>query len=215
MTEVGKLITDSAKFMGDVGREIEALGRLAKEQLTIGIERDLKFLWIPATSWIDNDRIEESGWIYTDCAWSLGLRQRRKKNVSKHISIQISILGSGMEAEGNHEPLVHVLCWDDPVRFSDNDPIYMEFPMPEEFQKDVQLKENVLFQWGMDASLDVEWNYCLRLVSLESTEDVKRKIVKPVIALLQGKSVCDALPHNMEGLMHFSKKSESGQFRVA
>lgn len=122
-----------------------------------------------------------------------------------------------MEATGNHEPLVHVLCWEDPVRFSDTEPTYMEFPITEEDHDDISLKESVLFQWRTDDAKqpgDAEWNYCLRLAALESAEIVNRNIVQPVIALLQGKSIRTALPKDMKGLVHFAKTSEPGQYRI-
>lgn len=156
-----------------------------------------------------DDCADDSGWVCTDIAYSLPLKNidKRSKKTLAYLGFQISMTGMGIAAPGNHEPLVHVFLWEVPVDFNES---YMEFPL--ENDDEIQVCDELLIEWiseeKSDKWSDRQWLFSLRLTSLNSSEDLKRCIVEPALALLRGDSVLSALPSSIEGLIRYTDKQQ-------
>ena len=117
---------------------------------------------------------------------------------------QISLLGDGIKISDNAEPLLHVFCWKNPVKF-DQDEWYAGFPFEETKDDPFEVVDSRLCVWGGREATDWStrsWMYSLRLTALNSPDDLKKYIVEPALALLKGMDVATALPDRwLEGLL--------------
>ena len=75
--------------------------------------------------------MDDFGWVCTDIAYSLPLKNKAKKYTKTlaYLGFQISMTGTGIAAPGNNEPLVHVFLWKEPVDFVNDN---MGFPLEED-----------------------------------------------------------------------------------
>lgn len=151
--------------------------------------------------------MDDFGWVCTDIAYNLPLKKvGRSKQTLAYLGFQISMTGTGIAAPGNNEPLVHVFLWKEPVDFVNDN---MGFPLEED--SNLCVCDEVLIKWGSWEKgqwSDRLWLFSLRLTTLNSSEDLKRCIVEPALALLCGESVLSALPSSIEGLIRYTDKQQ-------
>lgn len=206
----GSQVAKSVALVSKIGDEINALQLLLHTQIITGLEQaELPFVFAGGAQY--SDCVDESGWVYTGIAESFPLKgSRRKKNPEAYLGFQISLEGDGINIPGlnDNEPLIHVFCWNDPCDFSEEN--YLSF---EGLEKDDQsvatVENNRLLVWDGPYETSqtklgqVGWAYSLRLLSLNTPEDLKRHIIDPAIALLRGSQIIHALPDSLPALVRY------------
>ena len=205
--EIGKAIHQSVQLIAKAGQEIESMMDLIKLQLEpeiASLNKDPKIYvsekW--AYDWIYDD----AGWVCTDYSMSLGLGRSTKKSL-KYLSVQVSLMGNGMSCEKapNKEPLVHVCLFGSPINYAEKN--YMGTDLSNEEDEKIILQNNFFVNWSIEASNWEEqaWAYTLRLTSLNSATDIQEKIVKPVIAILQGHSLENTGFETVDGIVKYEE----------
>lgn len=188
--DIGVSITESFSFVSSVATECEALLKMAKEEVSrMLLDADMKQAHSASGDWMLSYEEDETGWLNTELAASLALKQGRKKNPSGHVFVQISLAGYGINASNNLEPLIHVGWWHDPIVFGETQ---MGFPIENGKDYQLELEEGVLFRWTHKAAPN-EWCYALRLTDVNTLQDVTDLVVAPLKRLLLGHSVSDVL----------------------
>jgi hypothetical protein len=182
---IGESIANSVDLIDKAGKEIDSLLNLIEEEVNREL-LDRSFGLFPYVgTWQYSENFSDNQWVYKDVARSLELGERSNSKTKRYLSIQVSLSGEGIESSksDNKEPLVHVCFWEIPVNF--NEDIYFSLG-----EADAHLKNNVLWDWSPDASrwIEQEWTYSLRLTSINTIEDIRRKIVSPFIALTSNKT---------------------------
>lgn len=208
--DLGASIAESFKFVSNVSTECEALLKLSNEQVSqMLLEPDVKQLHSAAGEWMLSYQENDTGWLNTEFAASLALKQGRKKKPSGHVFVQISLMGCGIDALNNFEPLIHVGWWHDPIVFGET---YMGFPIDSGGDYQLELEEGVLFRWTHRAASD-EWCYSLRLTNISSVKDVQDLIVVPLKRLLMGETGLRVLG-NLPVVRYSTVEGLSGQFSL-
>lgn len=185
----GKKLAYCFDLASSACKEIESLAQLLNNTIIKSLEKNK----VRNTSKFEvNDRSDDSGWIFTDLAQSIGILEPKKKKPSKYLGYQISLLGDGMIIA--KEPLVHFFYWDTPVDFDSN---YIGFPF--EGDTEYKVERNHLIIWGNDKKY--EWMFSVRLVTINDESDVK-KIVQTVMELLNNEKL--SLPSDLPGLISYS-----------
>ncbi|MBD8472489.1 hypothetical protein IFT98_20005 [Pseudomonas sp. CFBP 8770] len=208
--DLGASIAESFKFVSNVSTECEALLKLTKEQVSQMLSQpDVKQIHSAAGEWMLSYQENDTGWLNTEFAASLALKQGRKKKPSGHVFVQISLMGCGIDALNNFEPLIHVGWWHDPIVFGET---YMGFPIESGGDYQLELEDGVLFRWTHRAATD-EWCYSLRLTNISSVKDVQDLIVVPLKRLLMGETVLRVLG-NLPVVRYSTVEGLSGQFSL-
>ena len=215
MSDVGKSIVESFDFVSRVWSECDSLANELKKNISILIAQDheVKKLLSAKSGWRKNPswQTDASGCVNTAVGYSLPVKVKPKKSVSRYLCFQISLSGSSVAAIDNNEAMLHVIWWADPIDFKDGP--WMGFPFDLDDELHVSIDEGVLFRWPSTDNEGDEWAYSLRLTSLNTIRDLKEKIVDPVKALLCGRPVREALPPTIEGLVHYAAV-DGHNFRV-
>ncbi len=216
MNNIGKSITRSAKILSQAGQEIDALSSLIQEELTKALEK-MPNVRIASDGWEEDTRYDPHEWICTDYSYSLGLKPygKGKQKAVGYLSVQISLMGDGMEVEGNDEPLLHVCWFGEPIDFDEETHLY--FPIYVDEEEKAVSDQEVLLNWAPEATnwQEMGWAYSFQLATINGVYDIKNKIVTPVLALFNGKSSLDALSPNMDGIIRYIPiDEEKGLFRV-
>lgn len=191
----GKAVVECFDFVARISTELEnmkdALANLFSEQLS----KKVALPCVLAGEVDTDDRIGngyDRSWVYTDSAYSFPLKGKGKgkKSVGRYLGFQISMSGEGINIPGNNEPLLHVFCWSYPIKFED---CYISFPWGDD---DYKIIDDRLMLWAKPEAdwNEREWNYSLRLLSINSIDDLKKYIVTPALALLKGEGTREALP---------------------
>jgi hypothetical protein len=210
--DLGASIVDSFRLVSAVATECEAMLKIAKEEVSrMLLEPEIKQTYAAAGEWLLSYQEDDSGWLNTELAASLALKQRRKRTPSGHVFVQISLMGYGIDASDNLEPLIHVGWWHDPIVFGESQ---MGFPIENGTDYQLELEEGVLFRWTHKAAAN-EWCYTLRLTDVNTLQDVANLIVAPLKRLLLGHSVSDVLGRlPVVGFIARQSDSELHQFSV-
>lgn len=211
MTGDGKKLVQCFNAVSAFGKEIYSLCTTLDELLT----KEIGMADLPckvAGRLSDDSRYDESGWICTDVASSLPLMGKtlRKNRPEMYIGYQISMTGDGMSFDGNEEPLLHVCFWDIEIGFGDEG-VPMAYPVDQEHHP--RLKDNRLILWegsGADWKKD-QWTFSIRLLTLDSSQALLDRVIKPAIALLQGTAATLALPDTLPGLVIYPDESVLNQ----
>jgi hypothetical protein len=189
----GKTISDCFALIARCGTELEglkdALGNLLSEQLKT---KNASPFVLAGNLQID-DRFaagNNSAWVYTDSACSFPLKSKGKRRTEGYLGFQISMAGDGIAILGNAEPLLHIFFREVPVDFDDGD--YIGFPL--DVEESHKITNDRLLNWS-----EGQWTYSLRLMSINSIEDLNKYVVEPALALLSGENVIDALPDEWLG----------------
>jgi len=213
VTVDGKTVTQCFELVSQVTKEVEGLCGILPEMITKALSREKKSL---PCNLVDIDftndlGYEDSGWVMTDTAYSFPLKGRGKKKTQAYIGFQISLMGDGIAIPSNNEPLLHVFLWGDSCSFEEES--YLNFPIADD-ENDPQLRvvNDRLLLWG-DKELDwgteglewnqFQWSYSLRLMALNSPEDLKKHIIEPMLILLGGGDVMSALPDSLPALVKY------------
>lgn len=209
-TDIGASISDSFRLVSAVATECEAMIMVAKEEVSrMLLEPEIKQMHTASGDWLTSYQEDDTGWLNTDLAASLELKPKRKSGRKGHLFIQISLVGIGVNALNNLEPLIHVGWWHDPIVF---DETQMGFPIESDASYDLQLEDEVLFRWTHKAAPD-EWCYTLRLTDVNSLKDVKDRVVAPLKALLLGQPASDVLG-SLPAVRFSRVDGDSGQFTM-
>lgn len=182
------------------GKELNAFG----ESLENSMVQSLQFANLPCliaekARWVY--RNDDSNWITTDkgCSIPLKSKGKGKKKIEAYIVFQISLTGAG--AQGTYqEPMLHIGLWRDAINFKDGVECFLNFPM-EHFEpvSSVQLERLLIWDEYETGWSKSDWTYSLRILALNSIEDIQKYVVRPVLALLGEMSVHEALPDEWLG----------------
>jgi len=159
-------------------------------------------------SMVWDDRDDDQGWVCTDISASIPLARRKGSRPEMYLSYQVSLEGNGMEFPGNEVPLLHVCLWDCPIDF--NEGFFVKHPM--KFSNGAEDEQRVeadrLIVWDGEGTnwKQREWTFSVELLSLESSQALLDRVVKPAIALLNGEPAGTALPDAMRGLFRHSSQ---------
>lgn len=204
----GKTVAAAFALVSKCGDEVENLSELLAQQMSDAIKGDRKLPFIVAGEVDWQYRHASSEWLKTDIACSLPLKAKGKgnKRIAAYLGFQISMTGDGIAIPGNAEPLLHVFLWGGYVGADD---IWICFPWsPDASEFDVI--DDRLMLWsehGTAAWGQGEWQYSLRLIDLNTPEEVYRHCVAPALALLSGMAPREALPDDLPALYRYPEKS--------
>jgi hypothetical protein len=200
MIEEGKRFVQCLEAVVAYGKEINALARTLNELIVQEIEKS-EFSFTESGNWREKRRPDYSNWVSTDIAYSSPIA--RNEEYQGYLGYQISLSGNGMSFPGNEEPLLHVCFWGEALNFrTDN---YVGFPLAEDAT--LKLVDKRLIVWG-EAGNDRSkpaWTFSLRLLTLDSSDALLERIVKPALALLNGKPVTLALSDDLPGLVFYQE----------
>lgn len=208
--DIGKAITENIRFVSKIGEECIHLTKLIKEDLS-------RLLLIPevarryraAAEWADAYANDEQNWVSTELGSSLPVIIKPKRSIGGYLIVQISLTGSGVDAKDNHEPLLHIGWWSNPIDFND---IQMGFPIALDNEYNLNLEEDRLFRWS-HSHFESEWCYSLRLTDINNPGDIQDYIVKPMKALLLGNTASQALSCTAAA-RYIKVVDEPGQYRI-
>jgi hypothetical protein len=205
MSNQGQKLVQCLNAISAYGEEIDALRETLNELFVKEIDRaDSTFK--NSGNQIYSERKDNHGWIYTDIANSFPLMGTEKRKVTEmHLSYQISLTGNGMSSHENDEPLLHVSLWADPINFDDE--YCMSYPL--EKDDSVSIEDKRLIVWGErnDDWKSANWTFSVRLLTLDSSQALLDRVIRPALKLLQGKSASEALPDNLPGLVLYPDNS--------
>ncbi len=211
VTVDGKTITQCFELVSQVTKEVEGLCGILPDMITEALSQIRPPLCKLNGKYVNDSRKDNSEWVITDSAYSFPIKGKSKKNTQAYIGFQISLMGDGIAISGNNEPLLHVFLQEDYCFFEEFN--YIGFPL-EYDENDPQLRviNDRLLLWG-DKELDwgtegFEWNqfhwvYSLRLMALNSPEDLKKHIIEPILNLLRGEDVLSALSDSLPALVKY------------
>lgn len=202
MAGEGKQLVECVRAVAAYAAEISSLCDTLDELLAKELGRTVLPCRV-AGGVVYDDRMDENGWVYTDIVRSLPLMGKTLRNAraEMYLSYQISLMGNGMTFPGNDEPLLHVCLWADKLNFDEDEPQYMGFPLtayPNLFLQDCRL-----VRWGKPNGdwKSSQWTFSLRLLSLDSSQALLDRIIRPAIALICDEPVKTALPDTLPGLV--------------
>jgi hypothetical protein len=210
----GKTITQCFELVSRVSKEIDGLNEKLPEMIVNAFNETPLLPCTLADTQKYISRLDDYGWLYTDAAYSFPIKDKGKgkRNTKGYIGFQISLMGDGIAILGNNEPLLHVFLWRDPISFKDD--YYTTFPFFDDNTNDEYIPLKVindrLLLWsneGLDWK-QCEWTYSLRLMALNSQEDLKKHVIDPMILLLRGEDVMTALPDSLPALVKYPVKEK-------
>ena len=192
----GVKLTQCFNLVSNAGKEIDALSEVLNNQIAKAIA---KTSFRPDQKEpMYSGRNDDSGWIFTDFAYSFALKSKNKKVADKKLGYQVSLLGDGVGFSEKAEPLLHVFFWGDAADFDDDS--YMCIPHPASSEDPWELVYNgQLISWD---NLN-GWTFSIRLTTLNSTQDLEQYVVNPAIALLNGEKPEEAFPELNPGLVTY------------
>ncbi|MBS3904674.1 MAG: hypothetical protein KGZ39_05055 [Simkania sp.] len=205
----GKTVTQCFEVVSRVGSEIEALSLMLKDMLNNALKDNNSSPYVLAGSDEYDEQYDESGWVCTDMACSFPLKSigKGKKNIERYIGFQISLLGNHIKFQDSNEPLLHVFCWGDACSFEENN--YLGFPLVIQDDESFNIINDRLLLWDSEDLSQWNksaWTFSLRLIALNSPDDLMNHIIKPVFALLNGQDVILALHDNLPALLKYPQK---------
>lgn len=211
MTIDGKTLAQCFEMVAKSGSELDGLITALKNMLVEKLEKTGN-VWpfVLAGDFQYSDRLDDSGWVYTDVTYSLPLKSKGKgkKLAESYLGFQISMHGDGIAVPGQDpEPLLHVFSWGDPMNIADEN--YMGFPLCKD--ETLNVIEGRLLTWGtMDSQQwnSCSWTYSLKLFELNNADDLQKYIIDPAFALLTGEDVIKALPDGSAPFVRYPSKGE-------
>lgn len=196
----GKTLASCFDVASKAGQELEAMSDRLAELLKNAINSDRSQPFVSAHDGGYEEWPERSGgqgWVCTDSAFNLPLKPsgRGRRSVDRYVGFQISMTGDGIDIPGNSEPLLHLFCWDEPIDFDGN--WYLGFHVdPESDDTQFEIRDERLMLWYPDEQESPGfWNYSLRLLGLRDEDALRKYCVEPVLKLLKGQAVTEALPN--------------------
>jgi hypothetical protein len=209
MADEGKQLVQCLRAVSAYSKELNAMVETLNELLVkeFGCAKDLPCKI--SGEFVYSDRKDESEWLWTDIAYSLPLmgKKKIKKTAEMHLGYQISLMGDGMSFLGNEEPLLHIVLWGGAIDFANDE--YMGYPLELEDDQPYRILNGRLIVWG-EQSADWRQNgfvFSLRLLTLDSSQALIDRVIKPALALIKSVPVTTALPDDMPGLILYSDES--------
>ncbi|GFM88877.1 hypothetical protein PSCICO_42760 [Pseudomonas cichorii] len=208
--DIGKSITEAIRFVSRLGAECERLTDLIREELSRALlTTEVAKHYKAGGKWIDSCTTDEHEWVYTELGISLPIISKPKRSTSSYLVVQISLTGEGVNAEDNHQPLLHIGKWGNPIDFEE---IQMGFPLDLTNGYDLVLEEERLFRWA-HTQYESEWCYSLRLTDINSPKDVQNHIINPIKALLLKHDAAQALA-TTAAVRYARVEDKAGQYRI-
>lgn len=194
----GVKLTQCFNLVSNSGKEISALAEMLNNRFSNGLDAAKLFKMVSDP--FEEERMDDSGWVFTDIAYSFPIARRQKgiPKTVKHLGYQISLLGDGVGISEKAEPLLHVFLWEDAVNFDED--CYMHIPY-EAIEDDpwTLIHQGRLINWD-----DLErWTFSIRLTTLNSAQDLEQYVVNPAIALLNGEQPEEAFAGSHPGLVTY------------
>lgn len=192
----GKNLGKCFKVVSQAYEEIDALIAVLKDRLSECF----------ADQWAEGDWKEmpnRKGKFYTDYMCSALL------NDDSTLGFQISLTGSGMDLDGNEEPLLHVFRW-----FLDGEePGLNYYPL----DSVAKIWGDSLIVWP-DKKVAYGWTFSLRLVALTNKGSLEKHIIEPIKKLLANSALTQAdyecNPISVWGGLVRYNKDEKGQLSI-
>lgn len=205
MSDVEMRFAQCMKTLSAFCTETNALTATLNDLLTQELSRKEAGLpYIIAGNFRETSRVDESNWLYTDVGYSLPLKGKKKKKDEHemYLSYQISMIGDGVAFDNNANPVLHVMHWNDALSFKDD--YYMGYPLDPETP--YRLEHNRLIVYGDDEGdwKSRGWTFSIRLLTLDSSQALLDRIIKPAMMLINKQPVLSALPDNLTGLVIYA-----------
>lgn len=207
----GKTLASCFEMVSRCGTELEGLRDTLSNMLEAALANasSVAMPCVISDDGIWDERMDDSGWVYTDIGFSLPLKKKGKGNKSteRYLGFQISMVGDGIAIPENSEPLLHVFFWSVPCSFEDDE--YVGFPYSEGQDYPFEVMGNRLLMWedkDSDGWTRHEWTYSLRLMDLNSADDLRKQVVEPALALIKGATPAEALHDGVRGLVRYPAK---------
>lgn len=197
----GVNLHNSVKLIKQAGKEINALVTMIKNDINSEIEKVQLGCnaYIHGRGWYEESHLDDENYVYELYSEVLPLQKtkRNRNEAQRFLMIQVSLDGDGMthEEANNHEPLIHIALWDEPINLNNEQYISLHLSEADSFT----IQENVLLNWYPEAESWTEqsWTYSLTLTSLNTPKDIKDKVIRPIRALMQN---CDPLSAGLDKL---------------
>lgn len=217
---IGEAIHNSVRLISQAGTEIEALFAIITSQINSTIENELSDLRVKISrDWSYDWAYDDSEWVCNYSACSLGLKSSRNRLTNRYLVIEAVLDGDGMthDEANNKEPLLHVSLWDVDVSKSDNSYTNLDYTNWD-FEEDQipSLQHDVLINWFPDAAdwTGQAWTYSLFLTSINNLDDIKQKIIEPIVELLRTNDAQAAKLTEIEGVIHYEQIGDKYKYRV-
>jgi len=195
---LGSKISACFDFVAEVGQEVDSLSGILRDEMMRAMLDAPLMQKYSVLKWAVDYRYSDSGWTCTDVIYDLPLIIKRRRTVGLYLGFQISLNGPGMRVGGNREPLLHVFCWrSGPASMKDSS---MAFPLKDEGEN---LQDGSLFVFGDENRTPRSWAFTIALTGINTIEDVRKKVIKPMQALLLGAPAREALTADIGGLIHY------------
>jgi len=208
--DIGLSITQSIRFISKVGAECDHLAKLIREEVSrMLLAPEIADRYRAGGQWIEAFANDEQGWLCAQMGSSLPVVIKPKRSVCGYIVVQISLSEDGINADDNHQPLVHVGWWASAIDFEQ---FVMTFPIELDSEFDLSLEADRLFRWN-HSRYEEEWCYSLYLTDINSPADVQALIVKPLKVLLSGGGADRALS-DTRAVRYAAVEGKPGQYRV-
>lgn len=204
MTELGKSIVESVRFVTAIGEECSRLANLIKQEISHMLLEAFEGQYIADAKWASTSRNGAEGWVCEEFGFSLGISRPGEEPPCGWLVLQISLNGPGVAALAAPVPLVHVGFWGDALAFAD---FSMAFPIPLEGYT-ITVEHERLLKW--DQGEYSEWTYSLPLTSLNDPTDIQRAVIAPVKALLGGTQDEAGAALAAAGALRYSFTDEGG-----
>jgi hypothetical protein len=196
---LGKCFKVVSQAYEEMDTLIEALSCMFYERFKDQI--DPEAVWNSQPS----NKVLQAKWFYDNYLLSIQL------NDSTHLGFQISLIGSGMNLDGNEEPLLHLFKWDtgEDVPVIDNSG--MSYPLDTVESNPVLWGDSfIVWQHG---GYHLQWTFSLRLVALKNKESLEKHIIEPINKLLANPEMTQKDYENdpissWDGLVRYNKSAD-------
>lgn len=127
--------------------------------------------------------------------------KKRKEFIGGWLNYQISLAGDGVPLQQDGTPVgavLHVAHW--ACEFAFEYDAFVGFPASA-WQPWENCGNRLLWWEESESHFGAEWTYTLQLAALKDDEALLAAVVRPALALLQGKPLDEALPVDVPGLL--------------
>lgn len=203
----GVNLHNSVKLIKQAGKEINALVTMIKNDINSEIEKVQLGCnaYIHGRGWYEESHLDDENYVYELYSEVLPLQKtkRNRNEAQRFLMIQVSLDGDGMthEEANNHEPLIHIALWDEPINLNNEQYISLHLSEADSFT----IQENVLLNWYPEAESWTEqsWTYSLTLTSLNTPKDIQDKVIKPIRALMKKGDPLSAGLDKLDGIVRY------------
>lgn len=139
------------------------------------------------SDWDYQPSSDEDGWTFPHLYWNTQIGERKEK---KYLSIQVSFIENLMPEK--NFPIVYVVFSTAPIDLKSE---YWGFPFDEAEKWKIEGQKLMRYDDGSS------WAYALKLTDIKDQTIIEKSMVEPALALYLGKSVDEALPDDVVGLV--------------